>query len=215
MRRLRRCKIIATIGPASANKATLAALFTAGADVFRINMSHATHDADARAGADDPRGRRRMRPPDRHSARPAGPEAAHRRCSRIARSSSPRARPLRSIQTPSPATRRAFVCRIRKSCARWSPATRCSSTTARCGCMSSRLRRDARRRDRRRRGRNLQSQGRQPAGHRNSGLADDRQGPRRSRGRPRGRRRLGRRLLRAAARRCRRGQEADARPRRW
>src|SRR5450631_2615300 len=44
MRRLRRCKIIATIGPASANKATLAALFHAGADVFRINMSHATHD---------------------------------------------------------------------------------------------------------------------------------------------------------------------------
>ncbi|MEJ0091925.1 MAG: pyruvate kinase [Methylocella sp.] len=45
MRRLRRCKIIATIGPASANKATLSALFNAGADVFRINMSHASHDA--------------------------------------------------------------------------------------------------------------------------------------------------------------------------
>src|SRR5271168_498782 len=45
MRRLRRCKIIATIGPASANKETLAALFHAGADVFRINMSHASHDA--------------------------------------------------------------------------------------------------------------------------------------------------------------------------
>ena len=45
MRRLRRCKIIATIGPASANKETLSALFHAGADVFRINMSHASHDA--------------------------------------------------------------------------------------------------------------------------------------------------------------------------
>ena len=45
MRRLRRCKIIATIGPASANKDTLSALFHAGADVFRINMSHASHDA--------------------------------------------------------------------------------------------------------------------------------------------------------------------------
>lgn len=44
MRRLRRCKIIATLGPASANPAMLAALFHAGADVFRINMSHATHD---------------------------------------------------------------------------------------------------------------------------------------------------------------------------
>jgi pyruvate kinase len=45
MRRLRRCKIIATLGPASANSATLAALFHAGADLFRINMSHASHDA--------------------------------------------------------------------------------------------------------------------------------------------------------------------------
>jgi len=44
MRRLRRCKIIATLGPASANPATIAALFHAGADLFRINMSHATHD---------------------------------------------------------------------------------------------------------------------------------------------------------------------------
>ncbi len=45
MRRLRRCKIIATIGPSSANQDTLSALFHAGADVFRINMSHASHDS--------------------------------------------------------------------------------------------------------------------------------------------------------------------------
>jgi pyruvate kinase len=44
MRRLRRCKIIATLGPASANPAMIAALFHAGADLFRINMSYATHD---------------------------------------------------------------------------------------------------------------------------------------------------------------------------
>ncbi len=44
MRRLRRCKIIATLGPASMNPAILAGLFHAGADVFRINMSHASHD---------------------------------------------------------------------------------------------------------------------------------------------------------------------------
>src|SRR5271155_3413415 len=43
-RRRRRIKIIATLGPASADRATLARLFDAGADVFRINMSHATHD---------------------------------------------------------------------------------------------------------------------------------------------------------------------------
>ncbi|MFZ0206207.1 MAG: pyruvate kinase, partial [Roseiarcus sp.] len=43
-RRRRRIKIIATLGPASADRPTLAKLFEAGADVFRINMSHATHD---------------------------------------------------------------------------------------------------------------------------------------------------------------------------
>ena len=45
IRRRRRIKIIATLGPASADRATVAALFEAGADVFRINMSHASHDA--------------------------------------------------------------------------------------------------------------------------------------------------------------------------
>src|ERR1700724_3185443 len=44
MRRLRRCKSIATLGPSSANPAMISALFHAGADLFRINMSHTTHD---------------------------------------------------------------------------------------------------------------------------------------------------------------------------
>ncbi len=43
MRRLRRCKIVATLGPACADPAILSALFNAGADVFRVNMSHTTH----------------------------------------------------------------------------------------------------------------------------------------------------------------------------
>ncbi len=42
--RRRRVKIIATLGPASSDRKTIAALFAAGADVFRINMSHASHD---------------------------------------------------------------------------------------------------------------------------------------------------------------------------
>ena len=42
--RRRRVKIIATLGPASADQKTIGALFAAGADVFRINMSHASHD---------------------------------------------------------------------------------------------------------------------------------------------------------------------------
>ncbi len=44
MRRSRKVKILATLGPASSDRATIAALFRAGADVFRINMSHASHD---------------------------------------------------------------------------------------------------------------------------------------------------------------------------
>ena len=45
MRRNRRVKIVATLGPASNNEKTIRALFDAGADVFRINMSHATPEA--------------------------------------------------------------------------------------------------------------------------------------------------------------------------
>ena len=48
MRRLRNVKIVATLGPASSDYATIRALFEAGADVFRLNMSHGTHD-DIRA----------------------------------------------------------------------------------------------------------------------------------------------------------------------
>jgi pyruvate kinase len=45
MRRNRRVKIVATLGPASNNEKMIRALFEAGADVFRINMSHATPEA--------------------------------------------------------------------------------------------------------------------------------------------------------------------------
>ena len=44
MRRLRKVKIVATLGPASSDYETIRALFEAGADVFRLNMSHGTHD---------------------------------------------------------------------------------------------------------------------------------------------------------------------------
>lgn len=44
MRRDRRVKIIATLGPATSSPEMIERLFVAGADVFRINMSHAPHD---------------------------------------------------------------------------------------------------------------------------------------------------------------------------
>ena len=44
MRRNRNIKILATLGPASSTRESIAALFAAGADVGRINMSHTRHD---------------------------------------------------------------------------------------------------------------------------------------------------------------------------
>ncbi|MCY4303186.1 MAG: pyruvate kinase [Aestuariivita sp.] len=44
MRRSRNVKIVATLGPASQNKDVIGALHQAGADIFRLNMSHGSHE---------------------------------------------------------------------------------------------------------------------------------------------------------------------------
>ncbi len=44
MKRNRKVKILATLGPASAEEEMIQKLHEAGADLFRINMSHASHD---------------------------------------------------------------------------------------------------------------------------------------------------------------------------
>src|SRR6266481_3072891 len=63
MRRRRKTKIVATLGPVSATPERIRALFEAGVDVFRINMSHTSHTGLAElhkavraqeAKADDP-----------------------------------------------------------------------------------------------------------------------------------------------------------------
>ncbi|CAG9170527.1 pyruvate kinase [Cupriavidus pinatubonensis] len=51
MRRQRKAKIVATLGPASTDIAVIRQLFEAGADVFRLNFSHGTHE-DHRARYD-------------------------------------------------------------------------------------------------------------------------------------------------------------------
>jgi pyruvate kinase len=45
MRRSRKTKILATLGPSSDTEEAINALFLAGVDVFRINMSHTSHDS--------------------------------------------------------------------------------------------------------------------------------------------------------------------------
>lgn len=44
MRRYRNAKIVATLGPASSSPEVIRELFRVGADVFRLNFSHGTHD---------------------------------------------------------------------------------------------------------------------------------------------------------------------------
>ncbi len=48
LRRRRRTKIIATLGPASSSPEVLTRLFQAGTDVFRLNFSHGTHEDHAK-----------------------------------------------------------------------------------------------------------------------------------------------------------------------
>ena len=48
MRRQRNIKIVATLGPSSSDYSTIKELHLAGADVFRLNMSHGTHDEIAK-----------------------------------------------------------------------------------------------------------------------------------------------------------------------
>ena len=47
MRRDRNAKIVATLGPASSERGAIEALFEAGADLFRLNFSHGTHEEHA------------------------------------------------------------------------------------------------------------------------------------------------------------------------
>ncbi|MEM8819038.1 MAG: pyruvate kinase [Pseudomonadota bacterium] len=47
MRRNRSVKIVATVGPASSSREMLRKLFEAGVDVFRLNMSHGSHEDQA------------------------------------------------------------------------------------------------------------------------------------------------------------------------
>ena len=51
MRRHRSAKIVATLGPASRDATTIAQLFRAGADVFRLNFSHGSHKDHAQSYA--------------------------------------------------------------------------------------------------------------------------------------------------------------------
>ncbi|MBK7662734.1 MAG: pyruvate kinase [Sterolibacteriaceae bacterium] len=65
MKRDRRARILATLGPASSSAARIRALFEAGADVFRLNFSHGNHEDHAER-------LRLIRELERESGRPIG-----------------------------------------------------------------------------------------------------------------------------------------------
>ena len=48
MRRMRKTKIVATLGPGSSSREAIGVLFETGADVFRLNLSHGTHKEHAK-----------------------------------------------------------------------------------------------------------------------------------------------------------------------
>ena len=131
MRRSRRVKIVATLGPASYAPEMIERLFEAGVDVFRINMSHSSFDVVKKLHARRALGGSQVRAADRHPGRPAGPEVPPRRASAASASRCTTAPPSASTPPRARAAPSACSCRIRRSSRPSSPATRCCSTTAR------------------------------------------------------------------------------------
>jgi pyruvate kinase len=124
MKRLRRCKIIATLGPASSDKSAIAALWAAGADVFRINMSHSDHTGMRERV-------RLIRETELEVGRPIailadlqGPKLRLGQFWKVA-SSSHRVRLLRSIPIQRRAMRKGCNCHIQKSWRRFGRAIAC------------------------------------------------------------------------------------------
>ena len=213
MRRLRRIKILATLGPASSDSAMIRRLFEAGADVFRINMSHTSHDKMRELV-------KTIRNVECSYGRPIGIlvdlQGPKLRLGSFAEGAiqlkNGQSFTLDSDKTPGDNTRVQLPHPEILAALQPGPraaARRRQGAADRRGNLA-RPRGDARR-DRRP---DVGPQGRQPARHRSAGVGDDAKGPRRPRSRTGDRRRLDRALLRAARRGRHRGQEADPRPRR-
>ena len=206
MRRLRRIKILATLGPASSDSTMIRRLFEAGADVFRINMSHTPHDKMRELV-------KTIRNVESSYGRPIGIlvdlQGPKLRLGSFAEGAvqlnNGQSFVLDSDKTPGDNTRVQLP--HPEILAALKPGPR-ASARRRQGAPDRRgnLAR-ARRHPRRDRRPDVGPQGRQPARYRPAGLRDDAEGPRRSRSGARDRRRLDRALLRAARRGCGRGQE--------
>ena len=153
-------------------------LFEAGADVFRINMSHTDRMTSMRElVGDDPRGRGRSQPADRHPGRSAGSEAAARRASRTAPPMLDKAQDLHARhRRRRPATPRACTCRIRKSSPRIKPGHALLLDDGKMRLVATEVSAATHRDARRGRRQAVRPQGRQPARHRHAVRGADAQG---------------------------------------
>ena len=214
MRRLRRTKIVATLGPSSSERSVIAALFRAGADVFRINMSHTSHERMRELVATIRSIEERMRPADRHPGRSAGPEAARRAVRRRPGG----AAEGRHLHARCRSRRRADATRVHlphpEIFAAIEPGHALLLDDGKVRLTATEVAERQDRHARRSRRQPVGPQGREPARHHDSVLGAGAEGPLRSRSRARRRRRLGRALLHPAAGRHRRSQEDHPRPRR-
>ena len=114
LRRRRRTKIVATLGPATSTPEVIERLYRAGADVFRLNFSHGTHADHAERIEHHPRAGAEGRPADRHpggscrgpscgsAASQGGPGAAADRPALPARPRPDAGQRQRRVQLPHP-----------------------------------------------------------------------------------------------------------------
>ena len=213
MRRYRRAKIVATVGPASSSPEMLKKLDPGGRGYIPPELQPRNPRRPRQGPRRHPRAGTRGRPSHRHpsgSPRPQDPGRHHP--GRQDRGRGRRNRPLRALgqrwrqELHSPAPPRNLR---RRHAGPRSPDRRRPGAGPR-----DRPRRRLDRSPRHRRRRDLQPQGHQPAQHGSRPVAAHRQGPRRSRLRAGARRRLGGLVLRAEARRPDRSARPDRRPRR-
>ena len=216
MRRHRKAKIVATLGPASTTPRAICARCSMPASTCSGSISATARHDDHRAAVRRPSGRSRA-----ETGRPIGilvdlqgpklrvGDFAGRQVELTAGQPLP-PRPRRRRR----ATRSARRCRIPEIFDALEPGTDLLLDDGKVRLRVERLRRRFRRDRGRGRRHAVGPQGRQRAGRGAADLGADREGPRRPALRARARRRLDRAVLRAAARRRRRGAQADRRPRR-
>ena len=189
------------------------ALMLAGADAFRINMSHGDQARQDRAGRGDPRARKGVSPPDHDPVRPAGPQAARRQVQgRVGQLETGQDRSS-STATRRRATRPASSCRTPNCSTRSRPGARLLIDDGKIRLQGRSRSTTQDRRQGRGRRQGFRQQGRQRARCRGADPGADRKGPGRPGLRARAEGRLDRFVVRPAARGRRRSARTDRRAR--